>query len=851
MSKRRALLVGVQSYLDPALASRPGTSVYMARIERRLRLGDWEVVALVDEAADESNRPLLTNLLARLEWISAATEALVILSGHLREQRLLPRDARAVHISRTGLALSELVDVLPAQAGVLVDGPVPKSALAGVSWASALAPEAGELGPEPSPYLAAIAHALAVDSLAVPLCGVRLTEQLAVALGASSDRVPAHWFTGRPTDSVLLSAPLERITCGHCLKAVDDMAASFCPHCGGAMSSVERIVGGRYRLLETLGQGGMGQVYLAHDTRMGLDRAIKLLTLPDGLDEREAEILRARLIQEARAAQALGDKTHHVVRVFDVGHSMERGVPFLVMEVLHGSTLRDRINDGPMSISQAVSIAHQIAQTLAIAHPQGMIHRDLKPSNVMLVERDGQPDFVKLLDFGLVKMESAELLTQSGRAMGTLQYMPPEQLQGGDVDARADVFALGAVLFECLTGARANPGKAHHEIFRVLLDSGVQPIAELRADLPSDLSDVIDRCLALDPQHRPSDGAAVAAGLAPFCVANAGHERPRTVDASVSSVAPSPITDIDADEAVASWVSQAGMAVESTPSLATGEIASRVERARRPRWVFLAAGAALAALWLWRVGPTGPVIQMDAGAAPVATMTGQPANTALGAPGDAAPPARPLAPSVTVPAPFARPASPLPAAIEVLRRMDGDAVSYRGSAPAHAFAAIVRDVTLGTVAPPAPDTAADQRWRTLAPGVRAWLADGVAVEGIEARATGLRITRRRLDGLRAIRPHPGQIRRLGRVWSMTNRHPVFEAVNCGRARPGDRLVTARWTVRGYSGGQCVDHACVGALARAMQKAADVGERLRLDLTLARPAEDGDESSRVRTRCALR
>jgi hypothetical protein len=242
-------------------------------------------------------------------------------------------------------------------------------------------------------------------------------------------------------------------------------------------------------------------------------RALKLLSLPPELPEDEVEKMQARMVQEARAAQVLADQTHHVVRVFDVGYSPERAEPFLVMELLEGETLTDRLARGRMTTAEALEFALVIAQTLAIAHKRNIVHRDLKPDNVMLVERDGRPGFVKLLDFGLVKMDHAEVTTASGRMMGTLQYMPPEQLRGQKVDARADVFSFGAVLFELLSGLRANPGRTQQEIFNVLLDTGARSLAEVCPDLPNSLCSLVDDCLSLDRSARPGDAAAVVERL--------------------------------------------------------------------------------------------------------------------------------------------------------------------------------------------------------------------------------------------------------------------------------------------------------------------------------------------------
>lgn len=843
MADRRALLIGVETYLDDALVGRPGTTVYLERIARRLALGQWQVTLFSSAAGDESKRPLLSNVLDQLDGLAQADEVLVIFAGIVRDDRLFLRDARTSQLQRTTLTLAELVAALPAPSGVLVDGPVLPGALEGVTWASAWTEDAVVKAAEPSPFLAAIAHGLGTESVANPITCARLMTLVGDTLHQMDD-APRLWRTGQPTKTVLVSAPPAQVTCGHCLKVVEQVAASFCPHCGRSMASSGSIGDGRYELLDTLGHGGMGHVYLAKDTRLGCERALKLLSLPDTLDAHNAEILRARLIQEARAAQTLGDKTHHVVRVFDVGHSAERGVPFLVMEVLRGETLQDRIAQGPLPVSKAVSITHQIATTLAVAHPSGMIHRDLKPSNVMLVERDGVPDFVKLLDFGLVKVENAELLTESGTAMGTLQYMPPEQLQGQVVDARADVFALGAVLYECLTGVRANPGRAQHEIFRVLLDVGVTPIARVNPDLPDGLCAVVDRCLQLDPAARYADGGAVVDALSPFL----GGEDTPFIEPSM------PMTGTgDASQAPTEpgWVEADELPAVSTPSLATGEIAIDETRRETARWPILVAAALVVGVGLaWGLSGNAPAGVSDATTAMTTPTVLPPASpsapTAVRAPDAAPPPA-----SDPGPEPLKRPQGPLPGDIEVLRRIEGDGVFYQTPDRLHAFAAIVRDVTVGTQIPPVPDPVADEQWRGAPDAVRTWLGQAIDLDGIEAHATGLRLARRHLDGLRAVRPQVVKIRRLGHLWTDATRRPIFSTVNCRGAKPGDRLVTAKWAVLGYSGGRCRDHGCPKALARALQNVRQLGEQLRLSLELERSSETGDESSTTHARCVLR
>jgi serine/threonine protein kinase/Tol biopolymer transport system component len=262
---------------------------------------------------------------------------------------------------------------------------------------------------------------------------------------------------------------------------------------------------GPYEVVEPLGTGGMGEVYRARDTRLGRDVAIKVL--PATLNQRRD--LRARLQREAKAVSSLNHP--HICTLHDIG--IERESTFLVMELLEGQPLSDRLSSGPIPVDEALGYSIQIASALSAAHRAGLIHRDLKPGNVMLT-RGG----AKLLDFGLAKtvneevvgedeesMEAATLtapLTIEGSFLGTPQYMAPEQLAGQEADARTDVFALGALMYEMLTGARAFSGKDRQELFRAILHTEPKPPSESGAALPSSLERVVLKCLAKERDAR-------------------------------------------------------------------------------------------------------------------------------------------------------------------------------------------------------------------------------------------------------------------------------------------------------------------------------------------------------------
>jgi tetratricopeptide (TPR) repeat protein len=246
-----------------------------------------------------------------------------------------------------------------------------------------------------------------------------------------------------------------------------------------------------YTVLERLGRGGMGVVYRAEDRQLG--RTVALKFLPVELDSAGPEA-RERFLREARAASGLDHP--RICTVFEIGES-DDGRPFIAMAYCAGQTLADRIRQGPVPCDEARAIAIQIAEGLAAAHLAGVVHRDVKPANIMLT-----PGGVKILDFGLAKLADVSHLTHTGATLGTPAYMSPEQATGGEVDARSDIWALGAILYEMLTGVRAFSGDNPTAIMFAILSHEVPPAAELRADAPDDLQRVIRRCLQKDPERR-------------------------------------------------------------------------------------------------------------------------------------------------------------------------------------------------------------------------------------------------------------------------------------------------------------------------------------------------------------
>jgi eukaryotic-like serine/threonine-protein kinase len=259
---------------------------------------------------------------------------------------------------------------------------------------------------------------------------------------------------------------------------------------------------GPYEIQSPLGAGGMGEVYRARDTRLGRDVAIKVL--PSHLSSDPD--LKARFEREAKAISALSHP--HICHLYDIGS--QDGTDYLVMELLEGESLADRLQKGPLPLKQALQYGVQIAEALEKAHTNGIVHRDLKPGNVMLTKSGA-----KLLDFGLAKptqnvaaMASGSMATMSkpltvdGTILGTFQYMAPEQVQGHEADARSDLFALGAVLYEMITGKRAFAGKSQISVMSAILEKDPEPVSAVQPLAPRALDHVILRALAKDPNDR-------------------------------------------------------------------------------------------------------------------------------------------------------------------------------------------------------------------------------------------------------------------------------------------------------------------------------------------------------------
>jgi len=287
------------------------------------------------------------------------------------------------------------------------------------------------------------------------------------------------------------------------------------PEPSSVATSVGKIVAGKYRLVRLLGSGGMGEVYEAHHAGIGRRFAIKFLhQLLAG--NREAV---ARFQREAQAAGGL--ENENIAAVVDIGVA-EDGAPFLVMEYLEGEDLsRLLVRSGPLPVPRAAYIAIQTCRGLAAAHARGIVHRDLKPENLYVCKRNDGSDQVKILDFGIAKLHVSTGLTQTGTTMGTPFYMSPEQARGAkEVDPRTDLYSLGVILYEMLSGAKPHPGDSYNEILYHVLTQEPTPLSAIRPGLPLGLSQVVGKSMAHEVSNRFSSAAELTTALIPFAGRN-------------------------------------------------------------------------------------------------------------------------------------------------------------------------------------------------------------------------------------------------------------------------------------------------------------------------------------------
>jgi Tol biopolymer transport system component len=318
---------------------------------------------------------------------------------------------------------------------------------------------------------------------------------------------------------------------------------------------------GAYEIAGLIGSGGMGEVYRARDGRLDRIVAIKILPLRFAADPN----VKQRFEREAKALASLSHP--HICSVFDVGHATtEQGaIDYLVIEYLEGETLAQRLGRGPLAATDALQYAVEIADALDKAHRKGVIHRDLKPSNVMLTSGG-----VKLLDFGLAKMTHAPIgadvaaaptvsspLTGAGTILGTFQYMAPEQLEGQEADARSDIFAFGAVIYEMITGKKAFEGKSQASLIGAILEREPAPVSQLQPTSPAALDQIVKTCLAKNPDNRWQSAADI------------GRQLKFLLDSGLSSATSTPAAAVGA-QGRKTWLSPTAIATALIALAAVG-----------------------------------------------------------------------------------------------------------------------------------------------------------------------------------------------------------------------------------------------------------------------------------------
>jgi Tol biopolymer transport system component len=304
---------------------------------------------------------------------------------------------------------------------------------------------------------------------------------------------------------------------------------------------------GPYDIESLLGAGGMGEVYRARDARLNRTVAIKVLPKSFSADADRLQ----RFTLEARAAAALNHP--NILSIFDIGE--EQGAPYIVSELLEGTTLRELVRNGPMPVRKAIDCALQTARGLAAAHDKGIVHRDLKPENIFVTD-DGR---VKILDFGLAKLTrpeatgaegealTAQVNTEPGQVMGTAGYMSPEQVRGKAADHRADIFAFGSILYEMLSGKRAFRGESPADTMSSILKEEPEELSETGRNIPLPLERIVRHCLEKNPARRFQSAGDVAFNLEALADSSVGSRT--SAQAAVVTAADSDASDIETVEA--------------------------------------------------------------------------------------------------------------------------------------------------------------------------------------------------------------------------------------------------------------------------------------------------------------
>jgi eukaryotic-like serine/threonine-protein kinase len=359
-----------------------------------------------------------------------------------------------------------------------------------------------------------------------------------------------------------------------------------------------RVLNGRYEVESRLGEGGMATVFGGSDRLLGRKVAIKVLARQYAKDRTAVE----RFRREAQAAAGLNHP--NVVSVFDTGS--DDGVHYIVMERVEGRTLADIIrNEGALAPSRAADIAVGVCRALSSAHEKGMVHRDVKPGNVLLTPQGG----VKVADFGIARVASVDTLTATGSVMGTASYLSPEQARGGSIDARSDIYSLGCVLYEMLTGKPPFDGETPLSIAYKHVEEEPVPPSSLNPAVPPELEAVVGKAMAKDPDDRYRSAGQMARDLR-----EASPTAPLEPTAAVAHVERTDVLPVSP---------QGPASTEPLPATVTRSL-------RRRWWSFAAVAGALAALALalaLTLGRENPLVTASPSSSPPGEPTSSPTPT--------------------------------------------------------------------------------------------------------------------------------------------------------------------------------------------------------------------------------